>query len=383
MQLAFKPDWSQLNSPLAWAAYLAIAGVYISVTGLFGMPGDGLGWPGQAFLLSFAMVWLVLMLADADNHPRLVMTGLVALIVTAFGLLLLGRTNTGPILLVLSAIMMVAVLPPRVALATLLLANLVFALILRYRWGWQWNWALTQVMTFGAFQAFAATIVHYANRAEQAAREVRDVNANLMATRSLLSETARDQERLRMSRELHDVAGHKLTALKLNLHHLAKNQGLGDNEQLNLATSLAGELLEDLRGVVRQLRQNDGIDLAKGVHQLTEPLPRPQVELNLDPDLRIPRAEQAETVLRVIQEGLTNAARHGRARRAWLLLACEEGQLILRLEDDGRLQWPLTPGNGLSFMRERLTELNGDLELARSPRGGLCLTARLPLEGPA
>ncbi|HMA98106.1 MAG TPA: ATP-binding protein, partial [Wenzhouxiangella sp.] len=128
---------------------------------------------------------------------------------------------------------------------------------------------------------------------------------------------------------------------------------------------------------------NDGIDLAKGVHQLTEPLPRPQVELNLDPDLRIPRAEQAETVLRVIQEGLTNAARHGRARRAWLLLACEEGQLILRLEDDGRLQWPLTPGNGLSFMRERLTELNGDLELARSPRGGLCLTARLPLEGPA
>lgn len=381
--MSFKPDWSQLNSPLAWAAYLAIAGVYVSVTGMFGLPGDGLGWPGQAFLLSFALVWLVLMLADADNHPRLVMTCLVALIVSAFGLLLLGRTNTGPILLVLSAIMMVSVLPPRVALVALLLANLAFALILRYRWGWQWNWALTQVMTFGAFQAFSATIVHYANRAEQAAKEVREVNANLMATRSLLSETARDQERLRLSRELHDVAGHKLTALKLNLHHLAKNQGLGDNEQLNLATSLAGELLEDLRAVVRQLRQNDGIDLAKGVHQLTEPLPRPQVELNLDPALRVPRAEQAETVLRVIQEGLTNAARHGRARRAWLLLAGEEGQLILRLEDDGRLQWPIKPGNGLSFMRERLAELNGDLEISRSPHGGLCLTARLPLEGPA
>jgi signal transduction histidine kinase len=380
MQLAFKPDWSQLNAPLAWAAYLAIAGVYVSVTGLFGLPGDGLGWPGQTFLLSFAVVWLVLMMADADNQPLLAVALLVCLLVSAFGLLLLGRSNTGPILLVLSAIMMVAVLPPRVAITTLLMANLVFALILRYRWGWQWNWAVTQVMTFGAFQAFAATIVHYANRAEQATKEVREVNANLMATRSLLSETARDQERLRLSRELHDVAGHKLTALKLNLHQLAKRQELHGNEQLHQATNLAGELLEDLRAVVRQLRQNDGIDLASGVKQLTDPLPRPQVELDLDPALRVPRAEQAETVLRVIQEGLTNAARHGRARRAWLLLAEEGGQLILRLEDDGRLRWPLTPGNGLTFMRERLGELNGELELSPSPRGGLSLTARLPLE---
>ncbi len=380
MQLAFKPDWSQLNSPLAWAAYLAIAGVYISVTGLFGMPGDGLGWPGQAFLLSFAMVWLMLMVTDSDSQRRPAIIFLFALTLSAFGLLMLGRTNTGPILLVLVAIMMVAVLPPRVALAALLLANLVFALILRYRWGWQWNWVLTQVMTFGAFQAFAATIVHYANRAEQAAQELREVNANLMATRSLLSETARDQERLRLSRELHDVAGHKLTALKLNLHQLGRNLGLADSLELKQATGLAGELLDDLRAVVRQLRENDGISLARGIEQLTAPMPSPELRLSLDPKLRIPRAEQAETCLRMIQEGLTNAARHGRARTAWLELFRQGGHLLLRLEDDGRVQWPLVPGNGLTFMRERLTELGGELDLSRSPRGGLCLTAQIPLE---
>ncbi|MEE4295216.1 MAG: histidine kinase [Wenzhouxiangella sp.] len=380
MRTSIGPDWSQLNHPLAWAAYLAIAGVYVSVTGLFGLPGDGLGWAGQLCLLGFALIWLVMMIADRDSQRSVSIVALVGLAACAFGLLLLGRSNTGPILLVLVAIMTVSVLRPRSAVLALLVANLAFALILRYRWGWQWNWALTQVMTFGAFQAFASLIIYYANRAEAAAEELREVNANLMATRSLLSETARDQERLRVSRELHDVAGHKLTALKLNLHQLGRHSGLSDNAELKQATGLAGDLLEDLRAVVRQLRENDGISLAQGIEQLTAPMPSPELHLSLDPALRVPRAEQAEALLRVIQEGLTNAARHGRARHAWLALDRRDGKMVLHLEDDGRLKWPLTPGNGLTFMRERLSELGGELDLAPSPRGGLSLTARLPLE---
>ncbi|MFP4276670.1 MAG: sensor histidine kinase [Wenzhouxiangella sp.] len=372
-------NFSELVSPLALASYLAIAGVYVSVTGLFGLPGDGMGWPGQVALLGFVAVWLTLLTTDMARHHKLAGLGLLALTFCALGLLMLGRTNTGPILLVLLATMVVSVFPGRRALVILLAINLMFALILHVRWGWAWNWILTQVMTFGAFQAFAALIIHYARRAEFAVEELREVNANLMATRSLLSETARDQERLRLSRELHDVAGHKLTAIKLNLHHLARQPGLTESRELGQATRLAGELLEDLRAVVRQLRQNDGIDLGQGIRQLTAPLPTPQVQLNLDPDLRVPRAEQAETLLRVIQEGLTNAARHGRARHAWLDLGREGDQLLLRLDDDGCLDWPLIPGNGLSFMRERLVELGGDLDLAPSGRGGLSLTARLPL----
>ncbi|NDY95849.1 sensor histidine kinase [Wenzhouxiangella limi] len=373
-------DFSELISPLAMASYLAIAGVYVSVTGLLGLPGDGLGWPGQVALLAFVVVWLTLLITDTAGHQRRAVFWLAALAISALGLLTLGRTNTGPILLVLLATMVVSIFPGRRALLILLAINVMFALILHFRWGWAWNWILTQVMTFGAFQAFAALIIHYARRAELAAEALREVNAKLMATRSLLGETARDQERLRLSRELHDVAGHKLTAIKLNLHHLARQPGLAASGELRQATSLAGDLLEDLRAVVRQLRQNDGIDLALGIRQLIEPLPTPTVALNLDPALRVPRAEQAETLLRVIQEGLTNAARHGRARHAWLELGRDGDQLRLCLEDDGRLDWPLTPGNGLSIMRERLVELGGDLELAPSRRGGLSLTARLPLE---
>ena len=94
----------------------------------------------------------------------------------------------------------------------------------------------------------------------------KQTNAHLLATRSLLEESARDHERLRLARELHDVAGHKLTALKLNLTALERS---GDARRANLdqrASQLATELLDDIRGVVAQIRQHDGLDSAPGAH---------------------------------------------------------------------------------------------------------------------
>lgn len=380
MKPSFKPAWQELISPLALASYFAWGGVYVSITGLFGLPGDGLGWPGQVMLVGFLIAWLTTLAMEPVTGRLVAGLCLMALVLTAFGLLMLGRSSTGAILLILVATIVVGLFKDRRAVGLLLLMNLAFAAIMHWRWGWPWNWTLTNLSTFGAFQAFAALTIYYANRAELVATELREVNAHLLATRSLLSETARDQERLRVSRELHDVAGHKLTALKLNLSNLSRQPGLSERAELNQATSLAVELLDDLRAVVRQLRQNDGIDLALGIRQLTEPLPSPKVVLSLEQPLRVPRAEQAETLLRVVQEGLTNAARHGRARNAWLAIAREGDQLCLKLEDDGQLNWPVKPGNGLSFMRERLIELDGELELARSERGGLSLSAWLPLD---
>ncbi|MEL2266475.1 histidine kinase, partial [Klebsiella pneumoniae] len=76
------------------------------------------------------------------------------------------------------------------------------------------------------------------------------VNADLLATRALLADSARDAERLRLARELHDVAGHKLTAMRLNLRALAADPVLAGREGLVLAEQLSGELLADIRQVV-------------------------------------------------------------------------------------------------------------------------------------
>src|SRR3546814_18563567 len=75
-------------------------------------------------------------------------------------------------------------------------------------------------------------------------------------------DAARDAERVRVARELHDVAGHKLTALTLNLRALAADPQLGAREEVPVSQQLARELLGDLRGVVQALRDPRGPDLA-------------------------------------------------------------------------------------------------------------------------
>ena len=373
-------NWRDLFSPLALASYAAWLAVYLTNNGWLTQPGTDHSLAAQLLMLGFLVAWMLMLALDFRQHPRTGDAGLLVLTGCALGLLTLGQSGTGPILLVLLATQLAARFQPRGMAIGLTVVNLAFLLIMLMVWDHSLRWALITATSYVAFQAFAALTMHYAIRSEEMADELREVNAHLLATRELLSETARDQERLRLSRELHDVAGHKLTALKLNLRNLSRKPELENNTELTTASSLAGELLEDLRAVVRQLRDYDGIDLAAGIRKLIEPLPSPQVVLNLDDKARIPRADQAEALLRVAQEGLTNAARHGRAQRAWLTFGRNGAEFVMQLDDDGRLSWPIKPGNGLTGMRERLEALEGSLELNPSEHGGLKLTARMRVE---
>lgn len=380
---------ASIGSPLALASYVAWGVVWVTTTGIFGMTASHPGWPAAVTLLIFLGAWITAIGIDTESPGEAGRIGhlhdacLVVLAVSALVMIAMGPSGTSPILLVLVATLVASRFAAPVAIGLLVAINAAFAALLLTRWDASLAGTAVAVGAYGAFQAFAALVLIKAMEAERLATELQRVNARLLATRSLLSETARDQERLRLSRELHDVAGHKLTALQMNLRALARQAGASENRELETASGLAGELLQDLRAVVRQLRQGDGIDLETGIRELAAPLPRPRVHLDLDDDARIPRAEQAETLLRMVQEGLTNAARHGRAGHAWIQLRRDGESLHLDIDDDGRVRWPVTPGNGLAGMRERLAALGGSLEIAPSEHGGLRLAARLPVEVPA
>jgi signal transduction histidine kinase len=227
-------------------------------------------------------------------------------------------------------------------------------------------------------QALAALGAWYARSARETADALRRTNAHLLATRSLLEESARDQERLRLSRELHDLVGHKLTALKLNLALLQRG-GAESHSTVDLSTRLAGEVLEDVRAVVAQLRQHDGMDLRDALAQLVEPLPRLRVHFDIADDARVENAAQAEALLRAVQEALTNVARHAQASNAWVTLRRDESSIRLHVHDDGNAVGKVREGNGLTGMRERLAALGGSLQLTRAAAGGLALDVTLPL----
>ena len=285
------------------------------------------------------------------------------------------RTGTTPILLVVVIAQLGMLWPPRRVLATAIVLNIALYLLLHDA---GFSKPLLLVMINGGFQAFAALTAHYARSAERARDDLARVNADLLATRALLADSARDAERLRLSRELHDVAGHKLTAMRINLRALTVDPALAGRSEIVLAEQLSAELLADIRRVVQSMRDDRGLDLATALRALAAPFPRPQLQLGIASDVRVTDPLVAETVLRFAQEALTNAARHADADTVWLDITTEENHLRIDIRDDGQRGERIREGNGIAGMRERLAELHGQLELARTERGGMHLTARLP-----
>ena len=265
---------------------------------------------------------------------------------------------------------------PRTAFLLLVATNLVYCASL---FSWLRPEAVWTVMIgYGSLQAFAATSLSYAKQAVEARDIAMLTNSELLATRQLLLESARGEERLRLSRELHDVVGHKLTALKLQLRLCTRDTAAPARESLNECMRLSDELLTDVRGVVSTLRVADGIDLHRSLAALVPAVPRPRVTLELADDARVPRVEQAETFLRCAQEGLTNALRHSGAENITLRLTRSDTGIALSIEDDGHAQSPPRWGNGLKGMQERLTQLGGTLEIATAEGSGLKVRAWLP-----
>ncbi len=270
----------------------------------------------------------------------------------------------------------------RTTLVLMASADAVLALILAHRTHSTADLA-TDLIGYISFQGFAILVSTYAVHAREVGDQLLRINAELLATRRLLAEGARSEERLRLSRELHDVVGHKLTALKLQLRLLARDTPEPLAATVRDCMRLSDELLSDVRGVVSALRADEGIDLHAALTALIPAVPRPQFRLELADDARVPGIEQAQTLLRCAQEGLTNALRHSDAEHVTLGLARTSRGVTLSIEDDGSAQAPPSWGNGLNGMRERLQALGGVLEVAVNGRHGLRVNAWLPLPAAA
>ncbi|MBE2210839.1 MAG: sensor histidine kinase [Xanthomonadaceae bacterium] len=293
---------------------------------------------------------------------------------TALGLIWVSpRMGVTPVLLVMLVASLATCWPTRWVVPVALLLNLAMYLILRAKGH---DYAVMVVLIYAGFEMFAGVTVHASRSAEEARDRLARVNADLLATRSLLADASRDAERMRLARELHDVLGHKLTAMRINLRALAGEPGASDS--LKLCEQLSAELLDDVRGVVQAMRDADGLDIATSLQALAAPFPATRLALHIAPEVRIIDAALAETVLRVVQEALTNTARHGAASTLQVDITMQGDDLRLVIEDDGKLRGELREGNGLTGMRERIEERGGTLTLSRGVRGALHIEAVLP-----
>jgi signal transduction histidine kinase len=230
-------------------------------------------------------------------------------------------------------------------------------------------------VAFQFFGVFAARVV----RAEAShGQELAQVNAELRATRALLANAVRTEERVRISRELHDAWGHDLTALNLQLEY-ASHLATGDLRQsLDEAKGLSRGLLTKVRDVVGTLNLNEGCDIAGMLQELASGVPRPRVHLELSQEIRSLSSAQAQVILRCVQEIITNAIKHADAKSLWIEIGRDRDGIRVLARDDGRGIESIEPGNGIAGMRERFEELGGQFAVASHLGGGFRLDAWFP-----
>lgn len=361
-------------NPVFLAGYLAWAAVAI---GLWRVPPvwTPLGETAGRTVAALCMLAFVggIMRRGRDGGSII---SLSLMVVSALVLLALGPSSFTPILLIVIAAAIAAVYRPGIAVIALVALNLAFLAILVARWriadpGFM-------LLVYGSVEVFALLTTLERARAERVSRELREVNAQLLATRELLAESARDGERLRVSRELHDVAGHGLTALALNLDLLGQEVPVSKRREWLVSRDLVSKLLSELRSVVANLRRHDGMDVREALRRIAETFPAPQIHMNLDERVRVDGAEQATAIVRAGQEGLTNAVRHANARNIWLSLSREEETLRLEVRDDGTSRGSYVVGHGLRGVQERMDLLGGRVETDIAPEGGFRLRVFLP-----
>jgi signal transduction histidine kinase len=362
------------------------------------------GWPAvlwlAAYLLYGAALIVLLGLAGPrllrarDSHARLLVAVQIAAAFTVITLSLVYRygSNSTPALLVIVAAILpylapsnarLAGAPPQTTLArpwiwsiiaALTVANAALIVLVDPRW----TAAMTFGLTMGGFMLFAAASSFLVQSEAAARAELGALNAELVGTRAQLAENSRVEERLRISRDLHDTLGHHLTALSLQLDVAARLSQGQAADHIRQAHAITRLLLGDVRDVVSQLRETSRLDVAQAIRSLAVEQTGVAVHLDLPTSLVVDDASRAETLLRCVQEIMTNTTRHAHARNLWIRLDPRPDGIALHARDDGRGADVVTYGNGLTGMQERFKLHAGRIEFSAERGMGFEIRGFLP-----
>jgi signal transduction histidine kinase len=228
--------------------------------------------------------------------------------------------------------------------------------------------------------AAAGEALRQAERRADEAERTREETGRLRAT----------QERLRIARELHDSLTHQISIIKVQADvavHLAHKRGEPVPESLLAIQEAAREATRELRATLETLRDVTTAP-SHGLDHLPELLARAK-GIGLTTTLTIAGERQevpdavARTAYRIVQESLTNAARHAAATTASIRIDYRPDTLAVRIDDDGTAKpdSACVPGVGLLGMHERVTALGGRLRAGPRTEGGFTVQAELPVVG--
>jgi signal transduction histidine kinase len=208
-------------------------------------------------------------------------------------------------------------------------------------------------------------------------------------------QSVREEERIRIAREIHDELGQQLTGLKMDVYWLNKKLELKDEkiqEKISGIIELINETVKSVRRISSNLRPSilDDLGLIAALEwHSREVEKRSEIKVHFATHIieqEIP-VDVATGIFRIYQEALTNAVRHANAHEINSSLQISDDQLILKIKDDGRGIDPNPKGNTKSFgligIKERTFVMRGKFELKSEPGCGTELCISIPLSLPS
>lgn len=222
-------------------------------------------------------------------------------------------------------------------------------------------------------------------------QEFEEMERSQKRMRALSNEliNAREEERRRIARELHDELGQRLAALKMELSSLVPNlKRRAQDGQIVAMIQMVDETVESVRRMATELRplMLDDLGLVPAIETLVREFERRTgigISLNVDEGVHAVSEPVAIATYRVVQEALTNVFRHAQASSAKVDI-CFEGQALrISVQDNGKgfAEQSLVKNgsNGLTGMRERAHLIGGQMQIAASDLGGAAVTVWLPI----
>lgn len=241
---------------------------------------------------------------------------------------------------------------------------------------------------------FAALVLGEVTRHRGAyLRQAEERAAEALRTREEVARRRAGEERLRIARELHDSLTHQISVIKVQSGvavHLARKRGEEVPAALLAVREASREAIRELRATLEVLREEDTRPAkAYELADLTALLEQAgaagvTAKLTVAGESRELPTDVGKAAYRIVQEALTNVARHAGSGAASVTLRFGAEEFGVRIDDNGsaRPDLPHVPGAGLLGMRERVRSLGGRLHAGPRPEGGFTVEATLPL-GPA
>jgi signal transduction histidine kinase len=221
---------------------------------------------------------------------------------------------------------------------------------------------------------------------QQSHEALSEANTQLQDYSKQVEELTTIRERNRIAREIHDTVGHKMTALLVQMElskAMLNMDRVKAEETISVCENLAREALQEIRLSVRTLHQEEeATPFIPSIRKLLGDFYRTtslesEFEVTGDPTL-VPISLQP-TIIRTIQEALTNAKRHGMANHFLLKMTCNEEAISIVMNDNGKGTSSVEPGFGLIHMKQRIEEHGGSVLFESTVGDGFHMNIHFPL----